>query len=393
MSCNSGKISPAPPASVIAENLPPKAMPILTGAERVGECLPYLEGKRVAALVNHTSLIGKTHFIDSLLKRGVHFQKIFAPEHGFRGLADAGEHVKDGKDPTTGVPLISLYGDKKKPSATDLADVDIVVFDIQEVGARFYTYISTLSYLMEACAENEKKLLVLDRPNPNGHYVDGPGMKKSHASFVGLHEVPIVHGMTVGEYAGMVNGEGWLPNGLRCDLLVIPCENYDHQTVYELPVKPSPNLPNMRSIYLYPSICLFEGTVLSVGRGTDKQFQVLGAPGFPFDFAFTPQPMPGAKNPPQEGKLCKGIDLTLKDPLALRNAARIDLSYLLDFYQKSPDKGSFFLKNLFFDKLAGGTELRTQIVDGWSEEEIRTSWQADLEKFRAVRKKYLLYAE
>ncbi len=361
-------------------------------AERVGEYLPLLKGKRIAAVVNQTSMIRNKHLVDILLKSKVNLVKIFAPEHGFRGEASDGEKVKDGKDPSTGLPIVSLYGSKKKPGPEELAGVDLVLFDIQDVGARFYTYISTLAYVMEACAENNIPLVVLDRPNPNGHYVDGPILKKEFASFVGLHEVPVIYGMTMGEYARMVNGEGWLANGIKCQLEVIPCAGYDHRTPYDLPVKPSPNLPNMTAIYLYPSLCFFEGTVVSVGRGTDKQFQVYGAPGATVgDFTFTPQPKEGAKTPPQQGKLCRGYDLSglATDPLRKRN--KLNLSYLLDFYRDYPDKENFFLKTAHFDALAGSDLLKKQIMEGKTEAEIRAGWQEGLNRFKEVRKRYLMY--
>lgn len=379
----------------VQEPIPVSELPTpVPAAERMELYLPTLQGKRIAAVVNHTSLVGKTHLIDTLLKSGVQVVKIFAPEHGFRGMADAGEHVKDGKDAATGIPLVSLYGDKKKPGAQDLKNIDLVLFDIQDVGARFYTYISTMSYVMEACAENNIPMLILDRPNPNGHYMDGPVLDKKYRSFVGLHEVPVVHGMTVGEYANMVNGEGWLANGVKCRLQVVPCAGYDHRTFYEVPVKPSPNLPNMRAIYLYPSICFFEGTVVSVGRGTDKQFQVIGAPGFTLgDFTFTPVSKEGAKNPPQEGKLCRGFDLSKLEINELRQRKSLDLSYLIEFYKNAPDQANFFLKNNFIEKLAGEADLKRQIIEGKTESEIRQSWQPGLEKFRAIRNKYLMYPD
>ena len=373
--------------------IPANTVKLRTGAARVEAYLPFLKGKKVALVVNQTSLIGDTHLVDSLLALGVAVQKIFAPEHGFRGEADAGEQLDDGTDPLTGLPITSLYGSKKKPTAADLAGLNLVVFDIQDVGARFYTYISSLSYLMEACAENGLPLLVLDRPNPNGHYVDGPVMEPGFESFVGLHAgVPVVHGMTVGEYAQMVNGEHWLADSLQCDLTIVPCGGYDHATFYELPVRPSPNLPNMRSIYLYPSLCFFEGTNVSVGRGTDKQFQVLGMPGYPAgEFTFTPVPMPGAKHPKHEGRQCRGFDLSKMELKKLQQTKRLDIGWLLDFYANCPDQNDFFLQNNFFDKLAGGATLRQQIIAGKTEVEIRASWQPDLEKFKAKRKKYLLY--
>jgi len=369
-----------------------KPKPVIVGAARFSAYLPKLKDKRIALLVNQTSMVGNTHLADTLLAQGVQITKIFAPEHGFRGEADAGAKIEDGKDPKTGISIISLYGSKRKPGTADLAGIDMVVFDIQDVGARFYTYISTMSYVMEACAENDLPFLVLDRPNPNGHYVDGPILETQYNSFVGLHSVPIVHGMTVAEYARMANEQGWLANGIQCDLQWVTCENYDHNTFYELPVRPSPNLPNMRSIYLYPSICFFEGTEVSVGRGTDKQFQVLGHPEFPEkDFQFTPQPMFGAQYPKHEGKVCYGYDLTKLDNTYLQQQKQLDLSYLLDFYTQLPNSERFFLKNLFFDKLAGTADLRKQIIAGLSESAIRDSWEPKLSDFKIMREKYLLY--
>lgn len=380
---------------VAVEPAPDRTKEVIVGAERMDEYLPLLKDKKVALLVNHTSTIGSTHLVDTLLALGIDIQAVFAPEHGFRGKADAGEKITDGKDPQTGVNLVSLYGSKRKPGANDLEGIDWVVFDIQDVGARFYTYISTMSYVMEACAENKVPFLVLDRPNPNGHYVDGPIRDPSYQSFVGLHEIPVVHGMTVGEYAQMVNGEGWLGEGLQCDLKVVTCKHYTHSTPYNLPIKPSPNLPNMRSIYLYPSLCFFEGTVASVGRGTNTQFQVYGHPDYPPEapHIFIPLSMPGAKNPKLKNKLCKGFDLTKKSPEEIRAEARLNLSYLIDFYRNFPDKENFFLENKWIDKLAGGPHLREQIIAGKTEEEIRASWQPGLEQFKKVRKKYLLYPD
>ncbi|MRR23397.1 DUF1343 domain-containing protein, partial [bacterium] len=282
-----------------------------TGAERTGEYLPLLEGKKIAVVANQTSMVGKTHLVDTLLSAGIDVRLIFAPEHGFRDLADDGAVITSGTDPVTGVPVVSLYSSKKKPAPEDLAGIDVVIFDIQDVGTRFYTYLTTMCYVMEACAENGKQYIVLDRPNPNGFYVDGPILDTSaYASFVGIHPIPVVHGMTFGEYAGMVNGEGWLAGGIRCDLQVIKCSGYTHDTMYQLPVIPSPNLPNMNSVYLYPSLCFSEGTVLSCGRGTDFAFQVLGAPGIPdTGFSFTPKPSFGSSNPKHNGVTCYGIDL------------------------------------------------------------------------------------
>lgn len=372
--------------------LPEMQEELQAGAARLDAYLPRLMDKNVALLVNNTSMVGQAHLADTLLSRGVKVVKIFAPEHGFRGEADAGEQVKDGKDAQTGIPLVSLYGSKRKPGSEDLAGIDWVVFDIQDVGARFYTYISTMHYVMEACAENGVRFMVLDRPNPNGHYVDGPVLDTAFRSFVGMHPIPVVHGMTVGEYARMINGEGWLKGGNQCGLEVIPCAGYTHSTPYALPVRPSPNLPNMRAIYLYPSICFFEGTVASEGRGTPNQFQVYGHPGFPKgDYSFTPVPMFGAKSPKLEGQLCHGFSLVDRSPEDIRAEARLNLSYLIDFYRDFPDKDNFFLKNNFFDKLAGGASLREQVIAGKTEAEIRQSWQEGLEGFKKIRRKYLLY--
>lgn len=385
----SGNASANLPKTTVEIQISGKPVP---AAERMGEYLSLIKGKRIAAVVNHTSVVAKTHLVDTLLKSGVNIVKILAPEHGFRGTASDGEKVNDGKDAATGLPIVSLYGQQKKPSPEMLADVDIVVFDIQDVGARFYTYISTLSYVMEACAENNVPLIVLDRPNPNGHYMDGPILQKEFASFIGMHEVPVVYGMTIGEYARMVNGEGWLSNGIKCELTVVPCAGYDHNTHYDLPVKPSPNLPNMTAIYLYPSLCFFEGTVVSIGRGTDKQFQVIGAPKSTVgDFSFTPVTKEGAVDPPQKGKLCRGFDLSGLPIDSLRRQKNINLNYLIDFYRQYPDKANFFLVTSHFDALAGSGELKKQIIEGKSSAEIRSSWQDDLKRFNAIRKKYLLY--
>ena len=375
----------------ITPNEPKK---IRVGAEITEIYLPKLKGKNIATVVNQTSMIGTTHLVDSLLTLGVSIKKIFAPEHGFRGDADAGEKVKDGLDTQTKLPIISIYGNKKKPNDEDLNGIDLIVFDIQDVGVRFYTYISSMTYLMEACAENNIPLIIFDRPNPNDHYVDGPILEKGYESFVGLHPVPVVHGMTVGEYAQMVNGEGWLKNSIKCSLEIIKCENYDHSIFYELPDKPSPNLPNMRAIYLYPSICYFEGTEVSLGRGTDKQFQVIGAPDYENgNYEFTPVSKPGAKNPPHENELCKGFDLTLINIEKVKNHNSIDLSYILNFYKNYEQKNNFFLKNYFFDKLAGTDKLRKQIIEGKSEMEIKASWAEGLAAFKKKRTQYLLYPD
>ncbi len=367
---------------------------LLTGAQRLDQYLPLIKNKKIGLVVNQTSMVGRAHLVDTLLALGINIQAIYAPEHGFRGEADAGEKIVDSKDPKTGIPMISLYGKKRKPSPEDLAGTDWLIFDIQDVGARFYTFISTLHFVMESAAENKVPLLILDRPNPNGHYVDGPVLDTAFRSFVGMHPVPVVHGMTIGEYAQMINGEGWLGAGRSCELKVIPCANYTHQTPYELPVRPSPNLPNMRSIYLYPSTCFFEGTDASEGRGTSQQFQVYGHPNFKGgDHIFLPQPKPGAMQPKHKGQLCKGYDLTKLAPEAIRAEKQINLNYLVNFYKEFPDKDNFFLRSNFFDKLAGGTALREQIIAGKSAEEIKASWQPALNNYKEMRKKYLLYPE
>ncbi len=365
---------------------------IITGAERMAVYHPMLKDKRVALVVNQTSIVKENHLVDTLLKLGVDIKVVFAPEHGIRGKADAGELISDVKDAKTGLPIMSIYGKKKKPSPEDLKDVDIIIFDIQDVGVRFYTYISTLHYVMEACVENKKPLLLLDRPNPNAYFVDGEILNPAYQSFVGMHQVPTVYGMTIGEYAKMINGEGWLPNQGKCDLTVIECKNYTHNTFYELPVKPSPNLPNIRSILLYPSICFFEGTTLSLGRGTEKQFQVVGHPKLQSDFSFTPMPNEGAKEPPLNGQKCYGIDLSNMTTGSIINVKRINLSYLIDYYKKMTNIGEkFFLDNNFIDKLAGSDQLRKQIIAGKSEAEIRETWKDGLEKFKQIRSKYLIY--
>ena len=365
---------------------------VKVGAARIDEYFDLINNKNIALVVNQTSMIGNTHLADTLQQLGVSIKMIFAPEHGFRGKADAGEKVVDGIDTKTGIPLLSLYGKNKKPKPAQLAGIDLVIFDIQDVGARFYTYISTMHYVMEACAENGVEVLVLDRPNPNGHYVDGPVLDADYQSFVGMHPIPVVHGMTIAEYAKMVNEEGWLTDGIQCNLTTIACENYNHETVYELPVKPSPNLPNNRSIYLYPSLCFFEGTTISVGRGTNTQFQVFGHPDLKIgDYEFTPEPMDGAKYPKLEGKICNGFDLTKIDLEKIRANKQLNLDYLISVYQNYPNKKDFFLKNLFFDKLAGGKDLREQIIAGKTSAEIRATWQKDLNQFKKIRAKYLLY--
>jgi uncharacterized protein YbbC (DUF1343 family) len=347
--------------------------------------LPLLDAKRVALVVNHTSMVGNVHLADTLKARGVNLVKIFAPEHGFRGTADPGEHVEDGIDRKLGLPVISLYGNNRKPTPEQLEDVDVVVFDIQDVGTRFYTYISTLHFVMEACAESKKEVVVLDRPNPNA-YVDGPVLDTAFRSFVGMHPIPVVHGLTVGELAQMINGEGWLSGGLQCELEVIPVTGWSRDEFYSCPVRPSPNLPNDQAIRLYPSLCFFEGTVISVGRGTQTPFQVIGNPTLvDMPYHFTPVSIEGMmKNPPFENQVCYGIDL--------RNTPverRLNLQYVIDMYKAYPDKKNFFTP--YFNTLAGGTTLRKQIEDGVPEGTIRESWQAGLEEYQQMREKYLLY--
>lgn len=367
---------------------------VLVGAARTGLYHPLLEGKRVAFAGNHTAVVEGKHLVDILVEEGVDVVKIFSPEHGFRGTAAHGEWVDSGIDRETGLPVISLYGASRRPTEVQLSDVDVIVFDIQDVGVRFYTYISTMTYFMEEVARHGKEMIVLDRPNPLGHYVDGPVLEPRHSSFVGLHAIPIVHGMTIGEYALMVNGEGWLADDLVCDLTVIPIAHYSHTTRYHLPLAPSPNLPDMHSVYLYPSLCLFEGTDISLGRGTDKPFQVFGHPELPpatFSYTFKPEPVAAAPNPPQLGKLCHGRDLSAIPLNELEKKSQINLGYILEAYRHFPDKDRFF--NSFFERLSGSTRLREQIVAGWTEPQIRESWQPGLEAFKEIRLKYLLYDE
>ena len=358
---------------------------ILPGAYQTADYLALLQGKRVAVVGNQTSRIGITHLVDSLLSLQINVVKVFAPEHGFRGKASAGEHVKNSVDIKTGLPIISLYGKHKKPTPEDLQDVDVLLFDIQDVGARFYTYLSTLHYIMEAGAEQNIPVIVLDRPNPNSDYIDGPVMKKENTSFVGLHPVPIVYAMTIGEYAKMINGEHWLQNGVQADLTVVPVNNYKHGDEYHLPVKPSPNLPNYQAVRLYPSLCLFEGTDVSVGRGTDFPFQVYGSPQLKgMDFQFTPQPNEGSKYPKHQGEVCYGKDLRNITP-----PTGIYLNWLVDAYRKYPDEEKFF--NNFFNRLAGDKRLMQMIKMGKKPEEIKASWQDEINNFKQIRKKYLIY--
>ena len=395
--------------SEVEPNVDSKTL-ILTGADNFEAYLPLLKDKKIGVVTNQTGIINRLiikpavhaadpknskdiearvfneSIVDFLIKKKINVQKIYAPEHGFRGTADAGEHVIDGKDSKTGLSIISLYGDNKKPKTEQLAGIDIMIFDLQDVGARFYTYISTLHYIMEACAENNIELIVFDRPNPNGSIVDGPILEKEHTSFVGMHPIPLLHGMTIGEYAQMINGEKWLKNGIQCNLKVIPCLSYSREMEYSLPVKPSPNLPNDQSINLYASLCLFEGTNVSVGRGTEMQFQIYGSPFLPkSNFSFTPKPNFGAKDPVYNGKLCYGEDLT-----TIPKVSKLELKWLINAYNKTTsDKSKFFTP--FFTKLAGTRTLQQQIEKGISEIEIRKSWEKGLNGFKEMRKKYLIY--
>lgn len=382
---------------------------ILTGADQYEKYLPLLNDKKVGILTNQTGIVFKKeklnfqsavsretaakkifktdtiHLIDFLIENKINLKKIYAPEHGFRGTADAGELIKDGKDTKTNLPIISLYGKNKKPSKEQLAEIDVVVFDLQDVGVRFYTYISSLHYLMEACAEQNIPIIILDRPNPIGGFVDGPKLNMKHKSFVGMHPIPILHGMTIGEYAQMINGEGWLENNIKCKITIIPCKDYSKDKSYTLPEKPSPNLPNDQSIQLYASLCFFEGTNVSVGRGTEKQFQIYGSPFMSKQpFTFTPKPNDGAKDPMHNGKKCYGEDLS-----SIKKEPGLDLQWLIKAYQSSSEKQNFF--NSFFTNLAGTTQLKSQIEKGWSSEKIKETWQSDIEEFKIMRKKYLIY--
>ncbi|MBP7496485.1 MAG: DUF1343 domain-containing protein [Bacteroidales bacterium] len=366
---------------------------IKTGAERTDLYFPLLKNKKIAIVANQTSMIAGVHLVDSLLSAGFTIVHIFCPEHGFRGEAEAGESIDNNIDTKTGLPVISLHGKNRKPAKKDLQGIDIVIFDIQDVGVRFYTYISTLSYMMEACAENNISLLVLDRPNPNGYYIDGPVLKPEQKSFLGLHPIPLVHGLTVAEYALMVNGEGWLVNGIKCDLKIVEVSGYNHSYFYSLPVKPSPNLPVMAAVYLYPSLGLFEGTVMSIGRGTDFPFQLIGHPDLKQgEFTFTPQSMKGmSSHPLYEGKVCYGYYLKDFAEIYIRNIKQIYLFWLLETYRLLKDKTEFFTPA--FDKHSGDPQLKKDIIAGKSEAEIRSRWTEDLNNYKKIRKKYLLYPD
>lgn len=361
----------------------------IVGASRLELYLPEIKDKNVGIVANQTSIFNDTHLIDTLLTYNIDIRKIFTPEHGFRGKADEGASVGNSIDEKTNIPIISLYGNNKKPTSSQLEDIDVLLFDLQDVGTRFYTYISTMTYVMEAAAENDISVIILDRPNPNGFYIDGPVLEDENSSFVGLHQVPVVYGLTIGEYALMVNGEHWLKDSLHCKLQVIPLGNYDRDCIYRLSVKPSPNLPNWESVYLYPSLCFFEGTVVSVGRGTQFPFQVYGHPSIQADFTFTPRQAEGRNKPLLCDEQCFGKDLTDYAHNFKKEKAKINLSWLIEAYNQLKDKEKFF--NNFFLKLSGTKELQQQIEDGLSEKEIRDSWKEELDKYKEIRKKYLLY--
>ena len=364
---------------------------IETGAEQTGRYLPLLEGRRVGLMTNHTGTVGRTHLVDTLRSLGVYIRVVFAPEHGFRGQADAGESVASYRDRKTGIDVVSVYSSTKRPPDSIMQRLDVLLFDIQDVGLRYYTYLSSMHYLMEACAANGKRLIVLDRPNPNGFYVDGPVLEAKHRSFVGMHPIPVVHGMTLGELARMIDGEGWLRDGLRCKLTVIPCRGYTHRSRYRLPTAPSPNLPNMRAVYLYPSLCFFEGTPISLGRGTDFPFQTYGHPKLQGDFSFTPRSNAGAKNPPLKDKLCHGVDLRTAPSDERIWERGVDLGYVIDCYRQLNLGEKFFTP--MFDRLIGTDYVRQMILQGAGADRIKARWADDVERFKQTRKPYLLYEE
>ena len=359
---------------------------IITGAEQIPKYIDILEDQNIGIIANKSSILSiNSHLIDTLLSLGININKVFVPEHGFRGEADAGEKIFSQKDPKTGLTILSLYGNQRKPTNEQLKGISTMVFDLQDVGVRFYTYISTLHYIMEACAEKNITLIVLDRPNPNGHFIDGPVLENDCKSFVGMHPVPIVYGMTIGEYAQMINGEGWLNNQIKCQLKVIKLKNYTHKTHYELPLRPSPNLPNSQAIALYPSLCLLEPTVISVGRGTEMQFQIFGHPNLPKSkFNFTPKSNFGAKYPKLDNKICYGVDLR-----KYNMTNKIELKWIIDSYSNFPEPKSFFKEGFY--RIAGTKKLKTQIEEGLSEKEIRRTWEEGLINFKRIRLKYLLY--
>jgi uncharacterized protein YbbC (DUF1343 family) len=377
--------------TVNSQQIPDKK--IIPGAERIPLIIPATKNRVVAIVANHTSMVGNCHLVDTLISHGVTIKKIFCPEHGFRGTGEAGEYIKNGKDAKTGIPIISLYGKKVKPTGEDLKGIDIVIFDVQDVGVRFYTYISTLTYVMQACAEHFIPLFILDRPNPNGFYIDGPVLDMKYKSFVGMHPVPLIYGMTIAELATMINDEGWLKTTEKCSIGVIPIQNYSHKYLYNLPVNPSPNLQNMQAIYLYPSLGLFEGTAINMGRGTDFPFQVFGHPQLQnSDFTYTPRSIENViKNPPHLGIQCFGVDLRNLTGEELINYKGLNLDYLLFAYKNFPDKQHFF--NKYFENLAGNNVLRSQLIKGLSSEEIKKTWEPELLKFKELRKKYLIYED
>ena len=364
---------------------------IETGAEQTGRYLPLLEGRRVGIMTNHTGTVGRTHLVDTLRSLGVDIRVVFAPEHGFRGQADAGESVASYRDRKTGIDVVSVYGSTKRPPDSIMQRLDVLLFDIQDVGLRYYTYLSSMHYLMEACAANGKRLIVLDRPYPNGFYVDGPVLEAKHRSFVGMHPIPVVHGMTLGELARMIDGEGWLRDGLRCKLTVIPCRGYTHRSRNRLPTAPSPNLPNMRAVYLYPSLCFFEGTPVSLGRGTDFPFQAYGHPELQGDFSFTPRSNAGAKNPPLKDKLCHGVDLRTSPSDERIWERGVDLGYVIDCYRQLNLGEKFFTP--MFDRLTGTDYVRQMILQGAGADRIKARWADDVKRFKQTRKPYLLYEE
>jgi len=366
---------------------------VIPGAYQFSKYVPSLKGLKVAIVANHTSMIGNVHLVDTLLAQDVKVKKIFAPEHGFRGNAANGEHINNSIDKKSGLPIVSLYGKQKKPSSKELKGIDAIIFDMQDVGVRYYTYLTTMHYIMEACAENNISLWILDRPNPNGHYIDGPVLDpKFTQSMVGLHPIPLVHGMTLGELAMMIKGEKWISKANKLSLFVVPVKHYDHNTEYQLPIAPSPNLPTPASIILYPSLGLFEGTIMSMGRGTQWPFEVLGAPWFhEGKFQFTPKDIPGkAINPPYKGQLCKGLHLDNFAYDYLKDYQKIYLLWMLEMYKSYGSKPEFF--NSFFDKLAGTPDLKKQIIEGKTEAEIRASWESELQQFKKIRRNYLIYA-
>ena len=363
----------------------------IVGASRLELYLPLLDNKNIAVIANQTSIFNKTHLIDTLLSKNINIKKIFTPEHGFRGTADEGTHINNSIDEKTKLPIISLYGKNKKPNSEQLNDIDILLFDLQDVGTRFYTYISTMTYIMEAAAENNIPIIVLDRPNPNGFYIDGPVLEKENSSFVGLHQVPVVYGLTIGEYAQMVNGEYWLKDSLQCELTIIPLGNYNRNNIYKLPIKPSPNLPNWESVYLYPSLCFFEGTSVSVGRGTESPFQIYGHPLILSNYSFTPKQAEGRNKPLHCDSECFGENLIQYAVNYKGNNKQLNLSWLINAYEQLKDKEIFF--NNFFTKLSGTKNLQQQIENGLSEEEIRDSWKESLDKYKKIRSKYLLYKD